>query len=460
MDRSIKELKTSLDKLIKEQSLEFSSADRQMVRERVKFREPAKSTSYKRAIGVLFAILITFSIYILNQPSSRVYAAINDMPFFHSIFTFLGDSGLKLADEKKVTTPIEKIQKHDGVTMKIDEAVFDGKRLSISYSIKQREAIEHFNLRKMNIHIPYEKDSEIKSSNKFTQINKNKMIGVATFTFTNKIKKDQFDAQFLYKATSDHTYKWEKDFSFNFNIPIKKVTKTKTIKINKKKTFDGNEVSLDSISISPLTTSLKLTYKEPYKSNRLPYYGVLLTNQDGKVIRSISNIKGGEWAQEKEGDTWKTVLGYDEYFEALDENVEFINVQLIKMPENRFEVSSQRKIPLNRAMPFLIDMGDFAEAEILKLERKKQTLTVQYKLTSKFAFFYDDLLLIRDSKGKLHYGSEQNIRYLGNDTYLIDAIYINVPDEELKIEYFIESVPEVVKNFEIEIPNRKELTSK
>ncbi|MDA6082695.1 DUF4179 domain-containing protein, partial [Escherichia coli] len=97
--------------------------------------------------------------------------ALSKLPFFESIFQFIGDSGLKgtASEENQL---VQQRQTVNGISMEIQEAAYDGNRISISYAIKSEKPIKNFTSRMVNAYIPFkgfQKDKVI-SNDHFEQV--------------------------------------------------------------------------------------------------------------------------------------------------------------------------------------------------------------------------------------------------------------------------------------------------
>jgi RNA polymerase sigma factor (sigma-70 family) len=104
------------------------------------------------------------------------------------------------------------------------------------------------------------------------------------------------------------------------------------------------------------------------------------------------------------------------------------------------------------ATPIHFQLGELGNVEIIDVNREDNATVIKYKLKSDFPFLNADHFVLKDDQGNRYSGIERNREYLGNQTYMIEEVFLNTPDENLSIEYHKEKAPEVLKDLEVEVP--------
>ncbi|MGD6901470.1 DUF4179 domain-containing protein [Bacillus infantis] len=437
--------------------VEFTAEDRQKVQDCIKNSEKPLFFKWRiKSIAAAAVLLFTLAGSLALYGSGTKAFAFSNFPFFDSIFSLFGDEGLQKASNDGNVSLLSLEKQEDGIKMSIKEAVYDGRRLSISYVIESEKPINNYSYKQIDAYIPLNHSEEGISRNgvRDEQISENKVAGISTFTYDYDKGEmpDKIKVDFLYKATTDKSYKWEKDFSFRFQFPVEKSEDIKTIPINMVKQWENKVLELKSIKLSPLTTSVNLRYKEPY-NNREPYpsHTIRLIDENGKVLRNLNNWTMGMGTQTKENGQWYSVTEYKEFFEQVEKGSSTVTIQVINGTSNRFkEDTPVSSTPLSTEAAF--QMGEMGSIEIDKIERADQTLTIAYKYTSSLAFLNDFQFMLTDKKGEFYHGIEKSRNYLGGGAYLVEEVFPNTPDEGLSIRYFNEKAPELIEEFQMEVP--------
>ncbi|MDW2879125.1 MULTISPECIES: DUF4179 domain-containing protein [Bacillaceae] len=436
--------------------VEFTAEDRQKVQDCIKNSEKPLFFKWRIKSIAAAAVLLTLAGSLALFGSGTKAFAFSNFPFFDSIFSLFGDEGLQKASKGGNVSLLSLEKQEDGIKMSIKEAVYDGRRLSISYVIESEKPINNYSYKQIDAYIPLNHSEEGISRNgvRDEQISENKVAGISTFTYDYDKGElpDKIKVDFLYKATTDKSYKWEKDFSFRFQFPVEKSEDIKTIPMNMVKQWENKVLELKSIKLSPLTTSVNLRYKEPY-NNREPYpsHTIRLIDENGKVLRNLNNWTMGMGTQTKENGQWYSVTEYKEFFEQVDKGSSTVTIQVINGTSNRFkEDTPLSSTPLSTEAAF--QMGEMGSIEIEGIERADQTLIIAYKYKSSLAFLNDFQFMLTDKNGEFYHGIEKSREYLGGEAYLVEEVFPNTPDEGLFIKYFNEKAPELIEEFQMEVP--------
>jgi hypothetical protein len=437
--------------------VEFTAEDRQKVQDCIE--NSKKTLLFKRRIKPIAAaavLLFTLAGSLAIYGSGTKALAFSNFPFFDSIFSLFGDAGLQKASNDGNVSLLSLEKQEDGIKMSIKEAVYDGRRLSISYVIESEKPIKNYAYRLIDAYIPFKGSQKglARVGVRDEQVSENKVAGITTFTYDYDEGEmpDKINVDLFYRATTDHLSETEKEFSFRFNFPVEKSEDIKTIPMNMVKQWENKTLELKSVKLSPLAASVNLRYKEPYNSREpYPYHTIRLIDENGKVLRNLNNWTMGMGTQTKENGQWYSVTEYKEFFEQVEKGSSTVTIQVINGTSNRFkEDTPVSSTPLSAEAAF--QMGEMGSIEIDKIERADQTLTIAYKYTSSLAFLNDFQFMLTDKKGEFYHGIEKSRKYLGDGTYLVEEVFPNTPDEGLSIRYFNEKAPELIEEFQMEVP--------
>ncbi|MFC0418904.1 DUF4179 domain-containing protein [Cytobacillus solani] len=436
------------------EEVEFNREDQLQVYAKLKEKRDRRSVIGKKKKVLLPAVIVLMMVgAAIYMPTNPVLALVK-LPFFESIFQFLGDGGLKGAATKDKQN-IQQQQSENGISMEIQEAVYDGMRLSISYSIKSEEPIKNFSSYDINLHFPNvgRLIGGRTSSNQFTQVSEHEVIGYSMFTYAVSDMPDEFKADFLYKGTINN--RQEQNFKFIFKIPIKKTPEIKKVAFTKKASYEGEELTLKQITLSPISTAIKLQHKEPYQ-NKLEddWLTIRLLDQEDRVIKEVSNSSSGGWGgtQIKQDNRWYSLREATLLFEPLDKEVEELKIQLFKNKSNEDLVIQERLVELPEAKNQLLNLGERGTMKITDIKQEDNSAVIKYEYKSSFAFYQNfSPLVLKSAEGNWHHGVEMKREYLGNNTYIVEELFLDLPKDKLFVRYLQEKAPEVIEELEIKV---------
>ncbi|TCJ01009.1 DUF4179 domain-containing protein [Cytobacillus praedii] len=432
----------------------FNQEDQLQVYAKLKERRDCRSVIGKKKRVLMPAVILLMMVSAVIYMSSNPVLALAKLPFFESIFQFLGDGGLKgAATEDK--QDIQQQQREGGITMEIKEAVYDGMRLSISYSIKSEDPIKNFSSHDINLHFPNvgRLIGGRNSSNQFTQVSEHEVIGYSMFTYAVSKMPDEFKADFLYKGTINN--RQEQNFKFIFKVPIKMTPEIKKVAFTKKASYEGEELTLKQITLSPISTAFKLQHKEPYQ-NKLEddWLTIRLLDQEDRVIKEVSDSSSGGWGgtQIKQDNRWYSLREATLLFEPLDEEVKDLKIQLFKNKSNEDLVIQERLVELSEAKNQLFNLGERGTMKITDIKQEDHSAVIKYEYKSSFAFYQNfSPVMLKSAEGNWHHGIEMKREYLGNNTYIVEELFLDLPKDKLSVRYLQEKAPELIEELEIKV---------
>ncbi|MBP1906768.1 hypothetical protein J2Z32_003432 [Paenibacillus turicensis] len=257
---------------------------------------------YLRKFSIVTAIAatITLIVGISSAMISPVMAAtLKEMPIIGGVFRFAEDMGLKFAEENGLTNEVNLSQTHDGITLKVPHAIYDGIRLSVAvqreannYSggIFDREVVgkgfdtKHIYpkgaINKFNILINGKSTFEPAILSKFGMRTNDPDLAIFQVTEDTKFQKrqlpDQFTLTLILGVEGAKT-------PFTFEIPVQKQTEQLTYPLSVTKQSADYKLELATIQFTPITTKVKLNIVlENAIKNRLKDYKLLYELWDDK----------------------------------------------------------------------------------------------------------------------------------------------------------------------------------
>ncbi|MBM7566149.1 DUF4179 domain-containing protein [Paenibacillus sacheonensis] len=131
-----------LEKLIRETPVHIDLTDQVMSRlYKGSLPEQVRPKKWGRAVWVAASVFALFVIVASTGLVSPVMAeSLKKIPVLSSLFQAAGDLGLKTADEAGMVTKLDVADTHDGVTLQVPVAAFDGTRVSLGLERKHGAA--------------------------------------------------------------------------------------------------------------------------------------------------------------------------------------------------------------------------------------------------------------------------------------------------------------------------------
>ncbi|MFJ7637733.1 DUF4179 domain-containing protein [Peribacillus sp. NPDC097225] len=234
--------------------MEVTELDKTRVKKRLKksILKKKKSKGWQRKVmtaSILFALTsatigISFTAYASN------------IPVIGDIFRFLEDENGKHNDKgvyhdfKDYSNNINLTEKSNGITFTINDAIYDGKTVTITYSIESEEDLGNESL---YIPDPNIKEMKAQAGTDYTsKVSENKYVGLLTASNIDNAKNDtvhiKWDIDHIASTSMDKEIKGKWNFAFSLQT-----TKSNEQVINKSVEQDGVKVSIEKISISPMS---------------------------------------------------------------------------------------------------------------------------------------------------------------------------------------------------------------
>ncbi|WP_243521486.1 DUF4179 domain-containing protein [Bacillus pseudomycoides] len=318
--------------------------------EREKVKRNLKQSIHKKKImknwkkGVAAAsVLVGLSVATLGI-GFPTYAG--GLPIVGDIFRFLDNGRTGLYDNTKTNmdekkglrydykqhaTEINMTKESNGIKVTINDAVFDGKTVSLTYSIESNQDLGEnpstFDFLKI-------KESDGTSgSNQISKVDEGKYVGLVTASYFADSKKDtvniEWDIQSINVSENQREIKGDWNFSLSLHAPE---SKEQSIRGSSEK--EGVKVSLEKMEVTPM--SFIIFYNQEHSK------GLLSNWDDVDVELEIKDDLGNRYAGEGNGgsiDIEQNKSNWSATFQGLNENATKLIVtphvnMRIRTPEN------------------------------------------------------------------------------------------------------------------------------
>jgi len=154
-------------------------------------------------------------------------------------------------DYKKISNTVNLTKESNGIKFTINDAVFDGKTVTLTYTIESKQ-----DLGNVNISMPKISGmNAIGGSGKTSKINPNKYVGIMTASNMEDTKLDiakiQWNIEGMKNPENDTFIKGNWNFSFSLNA-----TDSKTLLTNGNSEQNGVKVNINQITINPMSFTI------------------------------------------------------------------------------------------------------------------------------------------------------------------------------------------------------------
>ncbi|KOP80144.1 hypothetical protein AMS59_01675 [Lysinibacillus sp. FJAT-14745] len=249
-----------------------------------KSKRKRKPLLYVASTAAAFSIMIGSAAYV----SPTFASTLSKLPIVGSVFSNSGLPGLKQASELGLTSTIGEKQTINGISVTIDEVLYDESNISVGFTIDSEKelSMEYFGSGPdLTINGKYPEASSGSYGKKV--LSPTVLTGIATFDVKDNMP-DSFEMGLVLEGKGGE--KWE------FTVPVKKIANTIFVPVIHQQQAEGIQLDVSKISFSPSGIALdyKATEKGTIDNSQVgaSFIEFRITDQNGKEITSHSG--GGE----------------------------------------------------------------------------------------------------------------------------------------------------------------------
>lgn len=447
------------------EKLKFTADDRKTVFRKIKEnKEPPKrkgnivQTAAAYVLAPVALAIVTLAVLLQTPLKQEVVTA---LPYLETFLSKYGDEGQKEAVKENKVQVINQSVVSEGARITIHEVLYDGARISISYSLepeddKLKESLLDVFL--FNISVDGEEVSEYGLSGGEEKKQGNKIIKVQNL----EIEKDLpnqfilgFNIQELIASSPDNMESQFIKGEWNFSFPIKRIGEIYTLNPNTLKTTELGEVKVNKIALAPSGVLLEIERKQ--KSELINNGKVIdykLLDEEGNELKQIGGTS----------DTFRYKSGFGTGAgKRIYTPVEDIPESITLKPYYRFLPMDQIKeytTTINGKLPLYLPQGEGGGIVVKKVEKKPNEVWVYFDVEGDFVTERKFNLSLRkgkettpasiiDSEGDLDNKKRKN-QLIKFKTSYNDDLYFRTTNY----------IPEWVKGWELKIPIDKDQLSK
>ncbi|MFD0716018.1 DUF4179 domain-containing protein [Paenibacillus sp. GCM10027626] len=320
--------------------------------------------------------------------SPDMAAALRQVPGIQSIFRIAGDYGLKMADEKGLVTEVNQSVTVKGITITVNEVMYDGARLSIGYLQKSASGIEELGHPEFQIN---GKSFNSPGSGSGSRVDDHTYAGVINLTPETEFS-DEFDLTMTVFNVGKTHGKWE------FSFPVRKIASSnKAVMPMMTRTYGDLTVTVQKVIFTPSSTELTVQTKRPKQAQGFINYDII----DDKGV--VLERRGGSGGGRTEGDY--EIMDFKQQFGPAEQLPKSIKVRPVLEAPSSGPLKETR-LPLTgtptEEHPLVLPQGESGALSVTKVEYFKDKTLVHYQTEGSQPFLQSTQLWIEDETGKKH----------------------------------------------------------
>ncbi|MDT3428723.1 hypothetical protein J2Z22_004316 [Paenibacillus forsythiae] len=222
--------------------------------------------------------------------SPAMASLVSKIPVIGSVFSQIGDSGLKSVSEQGLTAAVGATKVSGGDSLTINEVFYDGTRLSIGYSLETEKPLgEEYIIMRTDFTVNGT-EAKFSARDKLTEVTPTYHTGILELDSPAKLP-DQFELG-LNLSTEDRVKKWD------FAIPVSKQADNKLIPIGHKQQSGGVELTVSDLVVGP--AGMRLAFSAVSEDqDSVDYLSVTAVDESGHELGSLSGGTGSKFRDGK-----------------------------------------------------------------------------------------------------------------------------------------------------------------
>ncbi len=267
-----------------------SQAEEQMDSPRLGGRKGMKKVMYTLGSVAAAFVLLIGSSYV----SPALASSLSQIPIIGSVF---GNSDLLILKEAQkggLTTPIGETQTVNGISVTLDEILYDQNNITIGLYIESEKELDEFYFG-AGMDFTIDGKSPKMSSGSYGEeiLSPTTRTAIQEINITEEIP-ETFELGLVLYGENDETWL--------FSTPIEKISEIETIPVNHTQSVDGVELTVTDLSISQTGVNLSMEVMDEetdFDASRGGNIEFLMEDQHGNKIEGLSGGVTGELVGDK-----------------------------------------------------------------------------------------------------------------------------------------------------------------
>ncbi|MCM3651039.1 DUF4179 domain-containing protein [Metabacillus litoralis] len=292
------------------EEMEVSEFEKAKVKKTLKksLNQKKKMKGWKRNVAAAAIIIgLSASTFGLTFPA---YAG--SIPVIGDIFRFLDNGRTGLYDDyKEYSTEINMTEESKGIRVTINDAIYDGKTVSVTYSIESDQDLGNDPI--ILGHLDIKGSTGQAGSSKISKVDENHYVGLITASSINLTNEDTVEIKWNIESITIPEKQEEIEGNWNFTLALD-ATESNTQLSDRSAERNGVQVHIGEISITPM--SFIVYYDQVvFEEIRNTWHGVEV---EIEVKDDLGNSYSGE-GNGGTGDSEGYNISWSKTFEKLDE---------------------------------------------------------------------------------------------------------------------------------------------
>lgn len=293
------------------EEMEASEFEKAKVKRTLKksLNQKKKMKGWKRNVAAAAIIVgLSATAFGLTFP---VYAG--NIPVIGDIFRFLDNGRTGLYDDyKEYSTEINMTEESKGIKVTINDAIYDGQTVSVTYSIESNQDLGDDPI--IFDHLDIKGSTGTAGSSKISKVDKNHYVGLVTASSFNLTDEDTIKIKWDIDSITIPEQQEEIKGNWNFSLALE-ATESNTQLSDRSAEQNGVKVNIGKISVTPMSF---IVYYDQVVSEevRNKWHGV---DVDIEIKDDLGNSYSGE-GNGGTGDSDGYNVSWSKTFEKLDQN--------------------------------------------------------------------------------------------------------------------------------------------
>jgi hypothetical protein len=198
--------------------------------------------------------------------------ALKNVPVFASVFEIMGDEGTRLSSEAGLSTKVNITAENQGITMTINEVLYDGVRISVGYVMETKGGEIRPN--QMELYVNGKRlNASVGISGR--EVSNQLFAGIIDYDLKEQLP-DQFNLKINYQSMNDYAPSFgnipkEIKGAWKFDLPVTKLKQgivTKTFAEAPQAKFQDHMISVKKVIFTPVVTAIQLDTIEPLEPKK------------------------------------------------------------------------------------------------------------------------------------------------------------------------------------------------
>ena len=387
----------------------------------------------RKKIGILvMSCAVAFGLLIsLGFLSPTMAGVLARVPLLDSIFTSVGDKGLRVAIHDENAVLLNETITSNGVSLKVQEVLYDGTRLAFSFVQDKAESIttHRIEVNGEEINAPTSMNGEYLANGQFA--------GLIQMYPTESLPKEfNLNVSIIRIGETIGDWQFETHVLQTDNHPV-------NLGIGQRAELDDLSFEVKKFESTDSAISLHIFFKgtpEALYNHQNERLELFLLDQNGNSLPVISQSGSGD----EKGMLRKYV------YEPLSEEVSDLTISPFFVPEITERKENTEILEQNR-LPLTISQGEMGDIVVTRMEEENELTAVYFESTSSFPFgtnFEMNHLWVGDSDGNYLIAEGGYPKAIGKNKY---KMYINDTKDNGEIIIKTINIPKMTLNQEAQI---------